>query len=39
VLRFWNTDVVEDLERVSWTILKACRESAPGRQRAKLARR
>ncbi len=36
VLRFWNTEVVEDLERVAWTILKACRESEPGRRRAKL---
>jgi adenine-specific DNA-methyltransferase len=38
VLRFWNTEMVEDFDRVSWTILKACRESDPRRRRAKLAR-
>jgi len=30
VLRFWNAQVVEDPERVRWTILSACRESDPG---------
>lgn len=27
VLRFWNAEVCDDLDRVSWTILSACRES------------
>ena len=32
VLRFWNSQVADDLDRVAWTILSACRESDPGRR-------
>jgi very-short-patch-repair endonuclease len=32
VLRFWNAQVLQDPERVRWTILSACRESDPGRR-------
>ena len=33
VLRFWNAEVLGDLDRVAWTILSACRESDPTRAR------
>ena len=32
VLRFWNAEVAEDRERLSWMILSACRESDPSRR-------
>ena len=32
VLRFRNAQVADDLDRVSWTILSACRESDPSRR-------
>jgi adenine-specific DNA-methyltransferase len=32
VLRFWNHEVLTDLDRVRWTILSACRESDPARR-------
>ena len=35
VLRFW---VLTDLERVSWTILSACRESDPSRRGRRIER-
>jgi len=38
VLRFWNAQVADDLDRVSWTILSACRESDPRRRRSRIAR-
>lgn len=39
VLRFWNAEVTDDLDRVLWTILNACRESEPGRRRKMLGHR
>ena len=38
VIRFWNAEVFEDPERVSWMILSACRESDPGRRGDHVAR-
>ena len=38
VLRFRNAQVSEDRERVSWTILSACRESDPSRRGRHIAR-
>jgi very-short-patch-repair endonuclease len=32
VLRFWNAEVADDLPRVCWKILSACRESDPRRR-------
>lgn len=32
VLRFWNSEVLTDPERVRWTLLSACRESEPSRR-------
>jgi very-short-patch-repair endonuclease len=32
VLRFWNSELVADPERVAWKILSACRESEPSRR-------
>ncbi len=39
VLRFWNSDVGDDLGRVLWTILSACRESDPSRRGERIDRR
>lgn len=39
VLRFWNSEVLADLERVRWTILSACRESDPRRRGGRIERR
>ena len=38
VLRFWNAEVSEDPERVSWMILSACRESDPSRRGRQIVR-
>ena len=38
VLRFWNAEVCHDLERVSWAILGACRESDPARRGPRIER-
>jgi very-short-patch-repair endonuclease len=38
VLRFWNAEVCDGLDRVSWTILSACRESDPARPRRRIER-
>jgi len=38
VLRFWNAEVLGDLDRVSWTILSACRESDPARRGRRIER-
>jgi very-short-patch-repair endonuclease len=38
VLRFWNAEVCHDLERVSWTILSACRESDPAQRGRRIER-
>jgi len=38
VLRFGNSQVADDLDRVCWTILSACRESDPGRRGSRIAR-
>ena len=38
VLRFWNAQVTDDQERVSWTILSACRESDPSRRGGRIER-
>jgi very-short-patch-repair endonuclease len=39
VLRFWNSEVASDFDRVCWTILSACRESDPARRDRRIARR
>jgi adenine-specific DNA-methyltransferase len=38
VLRFWNRQVTDDLDRVSWTILSACRESDPSQRNSRIER-
>ena len=38
VLRFWNVEVCDGLDRVSWTILSACRESDPARRGRRIER-
>ena len=38
VLRFWNAEVCDDLDRVSWTILSACRESDPAQRGRRIER-
>lgn len=38
VLRFWNAQVTDDLDRVSWTILSACRESDPSQRGVRIER-
>ena len=39
VLRFWNTQVSDDVDGVCWTILSACRESDPQRRGQRIERR
>lgn len=39
VVRFSNAQVCDDLERVCWTILSACRESDPSRRGRRIGRR
>ena len=39
VLRFRNREIDEDLERVCWRILSACRESDPARRGRRIDRR
>jgi very-short-patch-repair endonuclease len=38
VLRFWNAEVRDDLDRVVWVILSACRESDPGQRGRRIER-
>jgi very-short-patch-repair endonuclease len=38
VLRFSNAQVTDDLDRVAWTILSACRESDPSRRGSRIER-
>ena len=38
VLRFWNAQVADDPDRVSMTILNACRESDPSRRGRRIER-
>jgi very-short-patch-repair endonuclease len=39
VLRFWNSEVSEQFERVCWTILCACRETDPHQRGRRIAPR
>jgi very-short-patch-repair endonuclease len=39
VLRFWNREVDQNLERVCWKILSTCRESDPARRGRRIHRR
>jgi len=39
VLRFWNSELASDFDRVCWSILSACRESDPARRGRRIERR
>jgi very-short-patch-repair endonuclease len=39
VLRFWNSEVSAEFDRVCWTILSACRETDPRRRGRRVERR
>jgi very-short-patch-repair endonuclease len=39
VLRFWNSEVTAESDRVCWTILNACRESDPAQRCRRVDRR
>jgi very-short-patch-repair endonuclease len=39
VLRFWNSEVLVDFNRVCWTILSGCRETDPRARGCKVERR
>ena len=39
MLRFWNSELSSDFDRVCWEILSACRESDPSRRGGRIERR
>ena len=39
VVRFWNSEVSGDIDRVCWVIVSTCRESDPAQRGGRIARR